>query len=96
MNSATMKDILGNSLAIGDEVAVAFPSGNSACLRVGKIIQFVEKETTIWNYHLQAYFPGPPSFSVEVEWDKAKSGGFLPSKKATKLTETSGRFIKLG
>jgi hypothetical protein len=93
--NAEVQDILGNVLAIGDEVAVAFPSGNSATLRVGKIIGLTEKETQRWNYSLQAYFPGPPSVSVEVEWDKAKSGGFLPSKKATKIESTSGRFIKL-
>ena len=95
MKSA-IQDILGNTLAIGDEVAVAFPSGSSAALRVGKVIGLFEKENEIYNYHLKAYFPGPPIFQIEIEWDKDKSGGYLPDKKSTKLDRTSGRIIKLG
>jgi hypothetical protein len=94
--SKAINDILGNELKVGDEVAVAFPSGrSSAKLRVGKIIGFTEKPTEVYNYHLGASFPGPPKFEVEIEWDKDKSGGYLPSKKATKLENTSGRFVKL-
>lgn len=93
---STVKDILGHDLNIGDEVAVAFPSGSSAALRVGKIIGITEKPTEIYNHHLKAKFPGPPKTEIEIEWDKEKSGGYLPDKKSTKLANTSGRFIKIG
>lgn len=93
--SRTVHDILGNELKVGDEVAVAFPSGSSAKLRVGKIVGFTEKPTEIYNYNLGTTFPGPPKFEIEVEWDKVKSGGYLPSKKSTKLENTSGRFVKI-
>lgn len=91
----SFKDILGNELAVGDEVAIAFPDhGSSAYLRVGKIINVVEKETEIWNRDLKAYFPGPPTYSLEIDWDRSRSGGSVPDK-ATKIKFPSGRMIKI-
>lgn len=94
--NATFTDILGNQLAVGDEIAIAFPDGGSnAYLRVGKIIGVSSKETQRWNRHLNAYFPGPPDVSLEVEWNSGKSGGSVPAK-PTKIKYPKGRMIKLG
>lgn len=88
------EDILGQSIRVGDEVAVAFPSGNAARLRVGTILGIFERPTEIWNHNLRAYFPGPPTHSIEVKWDQKRSGTGVPDK-PTKLSETQGRVLKL-
>lgn len=93
--NATFTDILGNELAVGDEIAIAFPDGGSnAYLRVGKIIGVSSKETQIYNRHLNAHFPGPPLVTLEVEWNRGKSGGSVPEK-PTKIKYPKGRMIKL-
>ncbi len=93
--NATFTDILGNVLAVGDEIAIAFPDGGSnAYLRVGKIIGVYSKDTELWNRHLNAYFPGPPAITLEVEWDVKKSGSWVPEK-PTKIKYPKGRMIKL-
>lgn len=88
------KDILGNVLYVGDEIAVAFPSGNTARMRVGTIIDITEEPSEIWNPNLRAYFPGPPTYSIKAKWDQEKSSCRVPDK-ATKLSETQGRILKL-
>jgi hypothetical protein len=90
----SFKDILGNDLAVGDELAVAFPSGNTAELRVGTILSITEKPTEIWNPNLRAYFPGNSTYSMEIKWDKAKSAYGVPDK-PTKMNRTHGRILKL-
>lgn len=73
---------------------MAFPSGSSAELRVGKIIGITEQETQRWNPNLKAYFPGPPHYTLLVEWDANKSPYSVPEK-PTKIKETRGRILKI-
>jgi hypothetical protein len=87
-------DILGNALSVGDEIAVAFPEGRSSAeLRIGKIATVIEKETEIWNRNLNAYFPGPPTYTLEVEWYTNKSPYGTPKK--SKMQRPAGRILKL-
>jgi hypothetical protein len=93
MNSG-IKDILGNPLAVGDEIVVAFPDGGSSAeLRIGAILQIIEKPTERWNRDLKTYFPGPPTYTLEVKWDKDKSPSFTPEK--SKMSKPAGRIMKL-
>lgn len=93
--NAQLTDILGNTLAVGDEIAVAFPDGGSSAeLRIGEILQILEKATERWNRDLNAYFPGPPAYTLEIKWDKAKSPYSTPDK--SKMSRPSGRILKLG
>lgn len=94
MNSKNCTDILGQPVEIGDEICMAFPSGSSAEMRIGKVTGITERETERWNYNLQAYFPGPPAYSLVVEWDKDKSPYGVPEK-PTKIKETHGRILKI-
>jgi hypothetical protein len=88
-------DILGNPLDIGDKVAVAFPDGrSSAKLRVGEILSITETPTERFNRNLGTYVPGPPLVKVELKWDKALSGGYVPDK-PTKTENIRGRFMKI-
>lgn len=94
MNSG-ITDILGNPLAVGDELAVSFPDGGSSAeMRIGSILQIIEKPTERWNRDLNAYFPGPPTYTLEIKWDKAKSPSFTPDK--SKMSRPNGRILKLG
>lgn len=89
-----LTDILGTPLAVGDELAVAFPDGGSSAeLRIGSILQIIEKPTEIYNRNLKAYFPGPPTFTLEIKWDKDKSPYGTPEK--SKMSRPAGRILKL-
>lgn len=87
-------DILGKPLAEGDEICMAFPNGSSAIMRVGKITGVTERETERYNRNLGTYFPGPPEYSLVVEWDENRSPSWVPEK-PTKIKETGGRILKL-
>jgi hypothetical protein len=89
-----MTDLLGSPLDLGDEIAVAFPDGSSGAeLRIGSILQIIEKPTERWNRDLRAYFPGPPSYTLEIKWDKDKSPYGTPVK--SQMNRPGGRILKL-
>jgi hypothetical protein len=92
--SGTINDILGNPLAVGDEIVVAFPDGGSSAeLRFGEVLQIIEKPAEIWNRDLKAYFPGPPAYTLEIKWDKTKSPYGTPEK--SKMNKPRGRILKI-
>lgn len=63
-----MRDIKGQELAVGDEIAVAFTSGRSACLRIGRIQDFVRTHD---------YYGEESELKILVEWSV---GWHLPDK----------------
>lgn len=88
-------DILGCRVDIGEIVAVAFPDGSSADLRIGKVISFIEKpQPDRFNRNTQTYHQMPPELKIEIEWDQARTGGWVPDK-PTKIRPDKSRFIKV-
>lgn len=93
MKNRPVFDFLGNIISEGDEVVVAFPSGNKSALRIGTVLKIEGKEVPIYsrtNPNLKRI-----DYQLEIEWDLKRSGGFLPSKPITKIWEDQDRFLKL-
>ena len=86
-------DFLGNAIQEGDQVIVAFPSGNKSALRIGKVLSIEAVEVPV-------YSRTTPNLTrmdnrLEIDWDLKLSGGFLPSKSVTKIWEDQDRFYKV-
>lgn len=75
-------DLLGNPVLIGDRIAVAFRSGNTAEMRVGTITEFSTRNTG-WG----------TAETIKVSWETGSER--LPTSKITAIDKFSRVFVKL-
>lgn len=86
--TAPLTDLLGQSVEVGDRIAVAFRSGNSSELRIGKVISIEDKPESD-SMHARMV--------MTVEWTHGSEGKAWLPKGPTKITEPQrdGRIVKL-
>lgn len=79
----TAYDIFGTPVVAGDQVVISFPEGNSAVLRVGKVVKFRESMHTEWEHDKKQgkwVDVKRPIDKMEVEWDANLSPSWVPKK----------------
>lgn len=87
--------MFGAQIDIGDKVVVAFPLGNSATLRVGKVESFYETpQPPYWDRHTDTHTPRPADRKVVIDWDR-NFGGWGTPDKPSKVRLDSERFLKI-
>jgi hypothetical protein len=82
MSDSETLDLLGYPVLIGDRVAVAFRSGNTAEMRVGTVVEFATRKTQ-WG----------PVETMRVSWEKGSER--LPESKITAIDKFARVFVKL-
>lgn len=80
-----MLDKLGNTVGVGDRIAVAMREGNTASIRVG-IVKSIE--------HIVAY-GGRRYAEAKVEWEMVGLSYTTPQSKTTKISLDASRVVKI-
>jgi len=93
-NYPPMTDIMDVPLAEGDKVAFSATEGQSGVLRIGKILEIIYKDRTVFNHNLKKYVPGPPERILKIEWNQDVAG--RPPAKPTKVQHYSNKILRLG
>ena len=82
MSDSETTDLLGYPVLIGDRIAVAFRSGNTAEMRVGTVVGFATRK---------GY--GDPVPTMRVSWEHGSYS--LPASKITAIDKFARVFVKL-
>lgn len=82
MSDSETTDLLGHPVLIGDRVAVAFSSGNTAEMRVGTVTEFSTRNTGWGQVE-----------TMKVSWEKGSKR--LPESKITAIDKFARVFVKL-
>lgn len=87
---ATVPDIVGQPVGAGDVIASAFTDFGNPALRVGKVLEVLERT------HPTAHGHTPdPTLLLRVRWHAGSVYALMPSAKATKIDAGARRFVRV-
>lgn len=83
-------DIVGQPVGAGDVIACAFTDFGNPALRVGKVLEVLERT------HPTAHGHTPePTVLLRVRWHVGSVYALMPSAKATKVDAGARRFVRV-
>lgn len=89
-----MIDIFGNTVHVGDTVAVGMSFGRSSVLRVGEVVSIKEKNLGFHQYHNEDHL----KWTVRIRWTHNGSGNrkaYGEVKESNILHESTHTYAKL-
>lgn len=73
-------DILDQPLNVGDKIAFAATADRTGVMRLGTILEIIEKETEVWSRAINKRVPGPPEYFFKVDWSLGRWKPEKPSR----------------
>lgn len=87
---AAVPDVLGQKVGAGDVIASAFADYGNPVLRVGKVLEVLERTHPAVHGHTPE-----PTVLLKVRWHTGSVYALMPSAKATRIDAGARRFVRV-
>jgi hypothetical protein len=84
-------DMRGTLLEEGDTIIFSAGLYRSQVLRIGTILEIIEKEEFSYNHQLRTKVPAPSTYTLKVEWTE----GYAKPEKPTRIRDDSSKILRL-